>query len=292
VAVPGPLERIELLPAQTTRRGGASQSFTAIGHYGGGVSDVITQTSEYASSASSIAKRVFFPSASTIEAVAPGTAVISAFDRFAGVWSTDSGGDATMTVLGPLHRLRVEPSVVSRSVGRSFSFTAIGTDASGREINLTQDVIWSSSDPAVAVAPNVIGKRSRIDAIGEGTTTITAFDAQDGISSSDTGDDATLVVSGILASLTLAAEQTQLTVGEAIQLTATGHLVGGATINLTQQVEYTSSDPAVARAENPPGDRSRILTLAPGTAVISARDPGTGILTLPNGTVTLSVVAP
>ena len=77
-----------------------------------------------------------------------------------------------------------------------------------------------------------------------------------------------------------------------IQLTATGHLVGGATINLTQQVEYSSGNPTVAKAENPPGDRSRILTLAPGTAVISARDPGTGIVTTATGTLTLTVVAP
>jgi uncharacterized protein YjdB len=293
LAVPGPLERIELLPKQTTRRVGGSQSFAAIAHYGGGVSDVITQGLAYFSSAPAIATPVFFPSRSTIEAVAPGTAVIRADDQYRGISSTDSGDDATMIVLGPLQRLRIAPSDdVSRSVGRSFGFTAIGVDADGREINVTQDVTWSSSNPAVAVAPNVVGNRSRIDAVGEGTTTISAFDAHDGVSSTTSGDDVTLVVSGILESLTLAAETTQLTVGQPIQLTATGHLVGGAPINLTQQVEYTSSNPAVAKAGNPPGDRSRIETLSAGTAVISARDPGTGIVTAASGTVTLTVVAP
>jgi hypothetical protein len=68
--------------------------------------------------------------------------------------------------------------------------------------------------------------------------------------------------------------------------------VGGATVNLTQQVVYGSSDPSVVRADNAPGNRSSVTALAPGTAVISAHDPGTGIDTAPNATVTLTVVAP
>src|SRR6185295_1021346 len=98
--------------------------------------------------------------------------------------------------------------------------------------------------------------------------------------------------SGILARLTLSAEKTTLAVGEPIQLTATGHLVGGAVINVTQEVTYTSSAPAIATAENPPGDRSRVVAVAPGTVVISAVDPGTGIATGAAETVTLTVTAP
>jgi hypothetical protein len=63
-------------------------------------------------------------------------------------------------------------------------------------------------------------------------------------------------------------------------------------INLTQEVEYTSSAPAIAKADNSPGDRSRVVGVAPGTAVISAHDPGTGIATTPAGTVTLTVTTP
>ena len=75
-------------------------------------------------------------------------------------------------------------------------------------------------------------------------------------------------------------------------MTAIGHLVGGSAVNLTQEVEYTSSDPTVARAENTPGDRSRVTALAPGTAIISAFDPGNGKITAPAGKVTLTVTAP
>jgi hypothetical protein len=149
-----------------------------------------------------------------------------------------------------------------------------------------------SSHPAIAAAPNLDGNRSRIDTIAEGAAAISAVDPHDGVSSTTSGDDATLTVSGVLASITLAAETTSVTAGAVVQVTATGHLVGGATIYLTQHLEYASSDPAVASADNAPGDRSRITTLAPGTAVISAHDPGTGIDTLPGGRVTITVTAP
>jgi len=292
VGVKGSLERLVLLPTHTTRRLGSAQWFAAVGYFEGGVSDVVTWELQYASSDPTVARAATYRGNSIVEAIAPGVAVISAADPYLGVSTTDSGDDATITVVGPLQRLRIEPNDVTRSVGRSFSFTAIGTDADGREVNVTQTVTWSSSSPAVAVATNVEGNRSRIDTIGEGTTTISAFDPQDGVSSTTTGDDATLHVSGVLESLTLSAETTTITVGETIQLTATGHLVGGETVNLTQQVEYVSSAPAVIKAENPPGDRSQIVAVSPGTAVLSAHDPGTAIATGPSGTVTVTVVAP
>ena len=99
-------------------------------------------------------------------------------------------------------------------------------------------------------------------------------------------------MSGILGSITLSAETTALAAGEAVQLTATGHLVGGGDVNLTQEVEYASSTPGVAAEDNPPGDRSRIVGVAAGTAVISARDPGTGVVTTAAGGLTLTVTAP
>lgn len=291
LGVPGPVERVELVPAATTRRVGESHSFAAVVHYEGGVTENATQYSFYESSNPAVAVATNgYGNASQIQAVAPGTTVIDATDFRTGASSADTGDGAVLPVVGPLQRLRVEPTSESRSVGRSFSFTAIGTDADGREINLTQSVTWSSSDPAVAIATNEDGNRSRVQALAEGTTTIAAFDPVQGLSSSATGDDATFAVSGILDRVSLGAETTTVPAGGSIQLTATGHLVGGTTINLTQEVEYTSSDPTIAKAENTPGDRSGILAVAPGTVVMSALDPGTGKTTAPADRLTLTIM--
>jgi hypothetical protein len=96
----------------------------------------------------------------------------------------------------------------------------------------------------------------------------------------------------VLLAVLVSGERTQLVVGETIQLTATG-LIGASadTVNLTQEVEYSSSDPTVAEAQNAPGDRSRIVALKPGFAAISARDPSTGLVS-PLGGFAVTVVAP
>ena len=98
------------------------------------------------------------------------------------------------------------------------------------------------------------------------------------------------MVDNFLNAIGLSASDTQLAVGEFVQLTATGFLLyGGEEINLTQEVEYTSSNPSVLEAKNTPGDRSRIVALKPGVATISARDPATGVVTHGGGKVTLVV---
>lgn len=293
IGVRGPVERITLVPPTVLRRGGEAQSFAAVVHYVGGVSENGTQLLEYRSSDTNVAVAANdYSNRSRVDAKGAGTATISAVDPASGVSSDDSGESATLTVVGPLTRLQVQPSHVTRSSGRPFSFTAIGTDANGRSINVTQDVVWSSSKPEVAAALNPEGNRSRVVGSFFGTATISAFDVQDGLSSTATGDDATFLVDSYLTSLTLTTEQTVFGVGDVIQLTAVGTINTGGTVNLTQEVEYTSSNPTIAKAENLPGDRSRITALKPGSAIISARHLTTNLSTTSQGRVTLIVTGP
>ncbi len=296
IGVRGPLERIELVPSTVTRRNGEAHPFAALLHYVGGVTEVGTQSLVYASSDPSVAFATNdFYVRGKVNAVAGGTATITATDPVSGVSSADSGGNAVLTVVGPLTRIRVQPDYVLRSAFRSFSFTAIGYDAAGRSTNVTQDVVWASSDPTIAVAHNPEGNRSRIDALYryEGvTTTISATDPLSGTRSSDSAEDAAFEVKSYLTAVTVSAIRTVMTVGETLQLTATGHLNDRSSINLTQEVEYISSNPSVVRADNTPGDRSRVTALKAGQAFISARDLATGMTTGPNGRVTLVVTAP
>lgn len=292
IGVRGALERISVVPATPqTERVGVPIAFGAIAHYAGGVDELVTPFMEFTSSDPSVAVNGDeFWVKGLMHPVAGGTTVIHARDPVTGVSSADSGEGTQLSVVGPLERIVVSPSAVTRSLGRSFQFTAVGNDADGRQINLTQRVDWVSSDEQVAVAPNDSTNRSRVDSVGLGTATIAAHDPLEGVTSTATGDDATFTVDGVLQSLTIFADVTQVPVNGVAHITATGHLVGGTTVNLTQEVEYTSSDPTVATAENAPGDRSRIVALKPGTAKISARNPGTGLQTAPGAEVTLTVV--
>jgi hypothetical protein len=298
LGVRGPLESISLFPSHVIRRVGESAAFGAIAHYVGGASERATERFKYSSSdpAVAVATNDFFVP-SLVYPTGAGTAVIDAKDPVTGISSADSAGGATVDVVGPLERLIVQPSSVTRIGGRPFSFTAIGRDALGREINLTQDVDWSVGNTAVAYAPNDPENRSRILGWQPGTTTVSAHDPHEDISSTTTGDDATFTVDGTLAFIGVSVNGTthaQLVVGETIQLTATGYVgASSKTVNITQEVEYSASNPTVVSADNAPGDRSRVTALKPGVTQITAYDPYTG-LTTPIGTtsVVITVVAP
>jgi trimeric autotransporter adhesin len=186
----------------------------------------------------------------------------------------------------------ITPARVTRAVGETQSFTATLHRADGTTRNVTQQVRWHSSDAGVAAAPNATGKRSRIETRAPGTAQISAADPVTGAASGGKGD-ATLIVVGALERISLAPERVTRKVGEAQNLTATGHYAGGTTRNLTQAVRYESSDPQVATAPNTDGKRSRIDVIAPGTATISATDPKTGISsTASGGDASITAVGP
>jgi uncharacterized protein YjdB len=178
---------------------------------------------------------------------------------------------------GKLERVTVGPREARRSVGESQHFTVTGHYAGGEKRNLTQKVEYTSSDPAIARASNAKGDRSRIEALAPGTVTITVVEPKTGVRSDASNDDATFHVLGALERIVLTPERTKRRVGDTPHLTATGHYAGGTVRNLTQKVEYRSSDPAIVAAPNAADDKSKLEVRAAGSATISARDPATGI---------------
>ena len=270
----GGLQRVILSPEAVALRVGGEDQLTAVAEQEGGYLRPVTQQSSYTSSDPAIVEApnewTWPPHRSRIVAVAPGEAVIST--TFDGRSSSASGDDTLVTVVGDLTTLTVTPPQAMTSVGRNMQFTATGTDAAGRTINLTQAIDWSSSDGAVADATNPAGDRSRIDGVGPGSVTVTATDAVSGRAGT-----ATLTVLGPIGSLALLPETVPLVVGSSDYLTAVGVAADG-TLNLTQDVVYASDAPAVVAVTNDADARSRIVALAPGTARITATDPLSGLV--------------
>lgn len=192
-----------------------------------------------------------------------------------------------------LERLTLAPREIRRPVGEVQHLTATGHYAGGVTRNLTQRVEYRSSDPRVASVANAKGDRSRVEALAPGTAVISATDPKTGVGSGESGGDATISVLGALERLTLAPPTITRRVGQTQRLTATGHYAGATTRNLTQRVEYRSSDPAVAVVPNTEGDRSRVEMVGAGNATISAVDPAMGISsTTTGGDATFLVIAP
>lgn len=272
------LTAIKLAPSHARGSVGSVQYVTAHGTFADGNYRNITQQIEYRSSnpAVAVAKNERGQK-SRIDLVGVGRATISAVDPLTGVTSTDSGGDMGVRVVGRAERLTIKPTEVQRAVGEFHHFTVIGHYAGGETRNLTQHCKYRTSDPSVALARNIKGDRSRVEAVGPGTATIVAVHMESGLTTDESDASATFTVLGALEQITLSPAHPRRAVGDIQHYTATGHYEGGAVRNMTQQVEYTTSDSAVATAPNADGDRSRIATVALGTVTISARDPVTGI---------------
>jgi hypothetical protein len=199
------------------------------------------------------------------------------------VSTTDSGDDATITVLGALERIVLSPTTATRASGQVITYTATGFFGGGTTKNLTQRVNYHSSDDAVATAPNESGNKSRVTTVAPGQVTISATDPITGVSTTTTGDDASLTVIGALERITLSPVTSTKSVGGFQRYTATGHFGGGITQNLTQDLTYSSSNPAIASAPNTEGDRSRVDAVAAGTVTISASHPTAGLSTTDTG---------
>ena len=217
------------------------------------------------------------PVGAFVTADGPGTAVVTATDPVTGISSADTGDDATITVTWPLEKLVLSPHAATKPPGEHIGYTVTGWFTGGTARNLTQRVVYSSNYPGTAQATNMPGNRSRVLAIEPGSARITATDPISGISTTDSGNDAILHVAGLMyMTVSSNLRYSSLFPGESKRFTATGYFGGGYTNNLTQTCEWQSSDPAVAVATNPDGDRSRIDAVAPGTAVISCTHLPTG----------------
>jgi len=189
------LERITLGSHEVRRSVGETQRFTATGHYVGGATRNLTQRVDWTSSDPKIAAAANTKGdRSRVEMVGPGTVTISATDPKTGIGSHATGGDVTLTVLGKLERIVLTPSVITRTIGQTQRLTATGHYAGGTTRNLTQHLLYESTDPDVAKVANDKGDKSRIDTVGTGTATITATDEATGLSSTTTGGDALVTV--------------------------------------------------------------------------------------------------
>ncbi len=288
---------ISLSPTAATRGVGEFQSFTATGHYEGGGTANLTQQVVYVSSDPGV---VLAPntagSKSKVEMIAPGVATISATytdpTTQLQVSTTDSGDDAEITVLGALERLTLSPTQATRASQQVITYTAIGHFGGGTTKNLTQRVTYHSSDPTVAVATNETGNKSKVTTIAPGMVTISATDPVTGVSTTATGDDVSLTVIGGLERITLSPLTASRAPGAFQRYTATGHFGGGITQNLTQDLIYSTSDPAVANAPNDEGDRSRIDAIAPGSVSVTATHPTAGVSTTDTGDDAQLIVEP
>jgi hypothetical protein len=162
---------------------------------------------------------------------------------------------ARVTFVSGLQSLIVTPAGASIPIGVEQLFAATGTFTDGSTADLTANVSWTSSSPAIATA----SATGAVTAIAVGSTTINAA------SGSISGFATLNVVGAALQSISVVPSPISIGVGVARQLTATGHYSDGSSGDLTATATWSAATPAVAAVTG-----GRVTGASVGTTEVTA----------------------
>ena len=130
------------------------------------------------------------------------------------------GGDTEPTLTGntpTLESIEITPSILQAAAGTKAQFTATGVFTDNSTQDLTAQVMWASSDGAVATVSNDPGSNGLATAANVGSTTLTA-------TSGDVSGDTTLTVTdAMLVSIEVSPASPRVANGLTQQFTAIGH---------------------------------------------------------------------
>lgn len=163
-----------------------------------------------------------------------------------------------------LAALAVTPTQTTVPLGISKQFTAIATGTDDNNYDVTEMAEWSSQNLQIASVGNQEGSRGVSNSAGLGTTTISA--TLYGVTAT-----AQLTVSEAeLIEIELTPEEATLPLGKTKQFTAIGIFTDGSKQDITADVQWTSSNTAVATIGNAAGAKGAAVATTPGETMITA----------------------
>ncbi len=160
--------------------------------------------------------------------------------------------------------IEVTPADPSIALGTHQQFTATGIFSNDSRKDITNSVIWSSSDVSIATISNETGIQGLATSQAVGSTTITAT------SGSISGSTTLTVKAAVLVSITVSPLNPSVAQGMRQQFTAIGIFSDNTMQDITTSVEWSSSDSAIATISNNVGSKGSATGVAAGTAGIIA----------------------
>jgi 6-phosphogluconolactonase (cycloisomerase 2 family) len=182
--------------------------------------------------------------------------VIGALGLLSGCGSSHSNG----TQLAQVSSIEVGPPDSKVAMGLASQFTATGIMSDGSKRNLSAQVAWSSSNPAIAW----MGPGGTVATVRSGTATIMA--TLNGVS----GSTSLTVTPATLMSIEVTPPNPSFANGLTLQLIATGIYSDNSTHDLTSAVTWGSSTSAVASISNSAGSAGLASALSPGSTTVTA----------------------
>ena len=168
-----------------------------------------------------------------------------------------------------LTNLQVTPGSASLPLGNERQFVAIGTFSDSSVQILTEQVTWSSADPAIAT----------ITAAGPGAGLATGVAVGGPIDITASRDDisgvaALTVTDAVLVSISVSPPTKSIPKGLTQQFMATGTYSDDTSTDITDAVTWSSSDNATATISNADGSEGLATAEAVGTVTVQASADG------------------
>ncbi|KTD53715.1 protein with a bacterial immunoglobulin-like domain protein [Legionella santicrucis] len=254
------LTNIQVLPPNRSIATGTTQQFIAIGIYSDGSHEFLTNQVSWTSSNSGVAS---ISNASGSQGLATGLQVgSSVIAAKLGSISGSTNLTVTPATLSSIEIAPINKSILNKTTQQ---YTATGFYSDGTRQDLTDTVTWSSSNQSVATISNAAGSEGLATAQAVGTAVITA-------STGSLSANTNLTVTGItLTAIQIIPSNTSLPNGNSLQFTARGIFANGSMLDLTQYVQWTSSNPSVASISNVQGSKGIATGVSIGSVTITAR---------------------
>jgi hypothetical protein len=185
----------------------------------------------------------------------PGTANITA--TYQGVPSPNA---TVLVTSSALSTITVTPSTGKVPEGVTLQFAATGQFVNNTTQNLTTNVTWASSQPSIATISNATGQQGLAEGVAAGQTSISAIFAGVVGSANLNVNNATVV------SIAITPANFTAPVGTTVSYNAKGTFSDQSVVDLSTQVTWSSSVPAVATINT----TGLANTAGAGTTVITA----------------------
>lgn len=252
------LNSIDLSPTAPIIPKGSNVQLTAQGNYSDGSVVDLTSVVTWSSAATSVATVGNTSGKGLVHAVAVGTSNVSA------TYLGETGTTNVTVTSATLNSLQITPPSPTVAKGFNQQFEVVGTYSDGTSINLTSAVSWTIGNNSVATIGNAGVAKGLADALAVGNTTVVATLGAVVANASLTVSAATLV--------RIEFDPTVLSLPQGLgqNVTATGIYSDGSTVDLTSQLDWTSSNTSVATVS-----AGGVSAVGVGTATITAMIGGT-----------------
>jgi hypothetical protein len=251
------LVSIEVSPADSTLANGHQQQFTALASYSDGSSVDVTDSVSWSSSNQN-ASLVSGQQAGLYQANAVGSVlVVASLNGIQGFTNLE-------VTNATLSSLSIVSETTSQALGMTQQLTANATYSDATTRDVSDQVIWSSSDTGVAQVSNNSANKGEVTTVSTGNVEISAD--LDGVQASLS----LAVTAATLSEIQLTSDSASFYINQTRQASALGIYSDATQQDLTNQVQWLSSDDAIVAASNGEGTQGLLSALGAGQVEITA----------------------